>query len=148
MNEEWVKEQERIRGVLSIFYKYSKRGLIGGQIKEKFGSIRWYAELRPVRQLHDITKNGHYYYRYGADRRPVMNFIDNVSRPYLRPFTKLIFKYQKFMYAYAYRQALKQFPEIAENIMASCDHNRFLFKREARIYKRMERVWRGMEDVE
>lgn len=145
--EEWREQQRQICGVLNLFCDYAQRGLIGGQIKEKFGSIRWYAQIAPVKSLHDIVKNGHYFYRYGADDAPVMNFLDNVSRFYLRPFTKLIFHYQKFMYAYAYRKAIEKFPDITEEILASCDHNRLLFKREARIYKRMERVWQGNADV-
>lgn len=136
----------KINGVISLFYKYAKRGLISGDMKEKYGTIRWYAEIRPIRRLHDITKRGHYYYRYGADDKPFMNFLDNLSMSYLRPFTRLIYQYQKFMYGYAYRQAIRKFPTITEEILASCEHRDLLFKREARVYESIRRQYEDDTD--
>jgi hypothetical protein len=98
-----MKPNHNIGAALNIFYKWAKRGMIIGQIKEKWGDTRWYAHLTYDFSLNDIFYPMHYYYRLPKWCR----FIDYY---FLTPvFGKLIGKWRVYCYRQAYLECAKKF---------------------------------------
>lgn len=118
-------DYKHVGTTLTIFYRWSKIGFIGGQIKEKFGSIRWYADLGRIDSIHDIFKAGHVRYRWCALEHPTKDFLNNLSKYFfrLRPVRLLSIKYQILIYNIAYRLALRASPGYETEILSSCDHS-------------------------
>ena len=54
---------DKLSNCLNIFYKWSSRGLITGQIKEKYETTRWYVTFG-VWGLHGVFYPKHIYYRW------------------------------------------------------------------------------------
>jgi hypothetical protein len=119
-----------------IYFWGNKVGRIGGQIKEKYGEVRWYAHVYGAERLSDLIYPGYHYYQWPAHRKPMYNIIDQVSSIYMRPFKRLTFQYQKFFYAFAYRMAIKKYPHVADEIIACVDHKELLFKKEKEMIKK------------
>lgn len=118
-----------------INYWGYKIGRINGQIKEKYGEIRWYAYLHNVEKISDLVFPGFIYYQWPADRTPIKHVFDLVSTVYMRLLKYPIYYYQRFFYGFAYRQAIKAAPLLYREILISCDHEKLLFKRERKLYK-------------
>lgn len=110
-------------------------GRIGGDLKEKYGTIRWYTNPGGVERLYELTHPGYYGYFWGAEDKPVWNVIDNMSYVYIRFLNPLIKVYKRFFYAYAYHRAVKAFPELYQEILACCECDKLLFKYERELYK-------------
>ena len=54
---DWEEKTKHIKYTLKSFYFWgNKIGLIGGQIKEKYGECRWYADIYGIKCLHNIFK--------------------------------------------------------------------------------------------
>jgi hypothetical protein len=126
MHEEDTKH---IGTTIDIFYKCADIGFIGGQIKEKYGTIRWYADLRPIGSLHDIFKAGHVAYRWCALEHPVKDFFNNMSKYFfkLKPIIYMTFYYKVLIYNVAYRLALYRSPGYEKEILNSCEHDEMVW---------------------
>lgn len=129
---------EDINKAVNLINWYARKGLLSTDAKEKWGELRWYTTgMGRIVCLHDILKAGHYYYRYGADDKPIMNIIDKMSCSYLRPFSGLLLEYKKFMYGYAYHKVVKKFPHITKEILGCVEYPELLFKHEGKLYYEM-----------
>jgi hypothetical protein len=122
-------------------------GRIGGQIKEKYGSIRWYADIRGANSLHDIVKAGHAGFRWGADDNFFMSLLNNFSKAYISPFSFLIFKYRCFMYGLAFYIAWHKCPNIKDEILSAADHDEFLFKKDRLYIEEQRAIWKKAREA-
>ena len=113
-----------------IYYWGKKVGRIGGDLKEKYGTVRWYTYPTGVYKISELIFPGYVYYQWGADRKPYHNIFDQVSSIYMRPFKPLIHKWKRFFYAFAYNRAVKKFPHIKEEILVCTDYPELLFRSE------------------
>ena len=86
------------------------------QYKEKFGTVRVYCSLY-CQCLHDLIFPG-----YCHVRSPYVLW----TFPILRPFHKAVFLYQKFIYRLAYKNAIKKWPAIHEEILCAADFGEYL----------------------
>jgi len=120
---------KHVHTTLRIFWRWSRIGFIGGQQKEKYGSIRWYAHLGPIKDLHDIFKIGHMGYRWDPLDHPVKDFINNMSKFFfrLKPVMRATFLYEKLIYNIAYRHALYSSPGYETEVLSSCDHSELIW---------------------
>ena len=127
--EHFADDGKHIRRTLDIFWRWSRIGFIGGQQKEKFGSICWYAVLSPIKDLHDIFKPGHVAYRWSPIDHPLLDFLNNLSKYFfkLKPILKFTFYYQVVVYNIAYYHALIASPGYEKEILNSCDHDGWIF---------------------
>ena len=109
---------------LDILDKYGRGyGRIGGQIKEKFGGVRWYASLGYL-SLHGLI-----YPSYNYSKFPQWLWVADIK--YITPFlqfffSKPFFAYQKFWYNYAYQKCLKKHPHLRDEILSSADHSELI----------------------
>jgi hypothetical protein len=87
---------------LQIFYKWAKRGRIVGQIKEKYHTTRWYAQLGPYFTWNDVFYPCHYYIKTPKWLRR-LDFV-------FLPFLPLIGKWRVYCYKNAYKECLKKYP--------------------------------------
>ena len=98
-----------INGSLDVLEKWSRRGLIGGQIKEKYWTTRWYACLSGWINLHSI-----FYPKYVYNQFPhwLRLFDYHVGQPVLTfMFGKLIGKWRVFCYRQAYLECNRLYPK-------------------------------------
>lgn len=128
-NTEFEDNGKHIYTTLKIFRRWSRIGFIGGQQKEKYGSIRWYADTGPINDLHNIFKVGHVAYRWDPMEHPVKDFINNLSKYFFRleQMVWLTSKYQILIYNVAYRHALLASPGYETEILGSCDHSKIIW---------------------
>ena len=103
-----------------IMYKYGwKYGRLGGQIKEKYGTLRYYANFGWF-SLHTLIYPGYCYCQFPKwlwhlDHSKPMRFLYKFLE---RPF----FMWQKYWYNKAYQVALKKHPHLRAEILSSADH--------------------------
>jgi len=96
---------------LDVFEKWASRGLIMGQIKEKYDTTRWYAYLSTELELHTLFYPRHMYNRFP-------NWLRKLDRAIFRPFFKytginIVFrKWQYFCYIQAYKEVLTKYPDV------------------------------------
>jgi hypothetical protein len=121
---DWSQEDFDWKGLAdceSILYKYCYRyGRFGGQIKEKFGSLRFYAQLNSP-SLHSLLYPGYYY-----KHKNFPNWLWSADIWYITPFIQKVFGrpiywWQSKVYEYAYKQCLKKYPHLAAEILTSAD---------------------------
>lgn len=101
-----------------------KRARLGGQYKEKWGTVRFYAQFGL--SLHSLVYPGHCFNRFPSwlwklDLRvitPVLNFL----------FGKLWAKWQARIYAKAYKRAIEKYPHLKEEILCCADYPEILEK--------------------
>lgn len=98
-------------------------GRFGGQVKEKFGTVRFYARFHS--QLHDLFYPRHYYIRWGRFGQ----FLDDVyMRTVAKYTTPAIHVWQHFVYRWAYKIAAIRNPMIYNEIYSMADHHELLTK--------------------
>lgn len=96
---------------LDVFEKWASRGLIVGQIKEKYNTTRWYAYLSAEFSLHNIFYPRHYYNRFPT-------WLCNLDRYVFMPIFKytginiIVRKWKYFCYAQAYKEVLTKYPNV------------------------------------
>lgn len=119
-NVDW----EGIEECCHILYKIcTKYGRLGGQLKEKWGEIRFYARFEKL-SLHSLIYPGYHFIQfpnwlYKLDNKvisPVLNFF----------FGKVFLKYQRYMYRLGYKRCLKAYPHLREEILSASDHDNLL----------------------
>lgn len=104
-----------ISGSLEIFEKWAIRGLIAGQIKEKYDTTRWYAYFTCELSLHDLIYPRHYFIRF-----PIWLYkLDCIIfKPFFRytRISRLFTKWQFYCYSQAYKEVLTKYPDILHAI--------------------------------
>ena len=130
----WLYWKDLQRAERILYFWGNRIGRIGGQMKEKWGELRWYANIAKPLQLHDIVKHGHVAFRWSADEHFFMCWLNNLSKMYMPLISLPFFKYQMFMYGFAYHRACKKYPHIKEEILMCTDHTELLFKSEKEFY--------------
>ncbi len=92
---------------------------LGGQVKEKFGTIRFYAQFGNL-SLHGLIYPGYHYIRFPDW---LYKLDTKVISPCLRFFLERIFRWwQAKVYNYAYQKALKKYPHLYEEITCCADY--------------------------
>lgn len=98
-------------------------GRLGGQLKEKYGTLRFYANFSPL-NLHTLIYPAYYYIQFpkwlaDLDYKvigPVLNFF----------FGTLFYKYRVFMYRRGYKKCLEKYPQYREEILDCADFSEYL----------------------
>lgn len=108
-----------LHGAIDILAKWARRGLIMGQIKEKYGTARWYAYIGGL-SLHTLI-----YPRYIYSQFP--KWLWKLDIKYIKPvlqffFEKAFRKYQMWAYNKGYQEAMKTYPHLRAEILCSADH--------------------------
>jgi len=120
---EWFEKYgEDLNDAVDFVAHYCMRwGRFGGDHKEKYGTLRFYAMFH--HQLHDLFYPGHYYIRWG---KPFV-WIDHF---YMRGpfgwFRALIQRWQTKIYRRAYRLALARWPHLRKEILCCADYSELL----------------------
>ena len=86
------------------------------QCKEKYGTVRVYCSLYCL-CLHDLIFPG-----YCHVRNPYRVWTFQL----FRPFHRVIHLYQKFIYRLAYKNAVKKWPNLQEEILRTADFPEYL----------------------
>lgn len=133
--DDWSHWQE-LDAAVSYIYKEARKARIGGQIKEKYGTVRWYAKFHYM--VNDLVWPGHMFVRWKqpsfwprgtkwfcylfggllkwADYKLYSNLENNPIRSY-------IVKRQLVKYKEIYKTAVLLFPNVKEEIMAGCEQS-------------------------
>lgn len=115
-----------INDCCDYFWKVSRRyGRLGGQIKEKYGTVRFYASFGYY-SLHSLIFPG-YVYKHKSFPKWLWKLDIYYISPFInKVFGKVLVKYQKFVYNYMYQQALKKWPHLEAEILTSADYPEFI----------------------
>ncbi len=116
---DWKGIQDCCDILYKICYKY---GRFGGQIKEKYGTVRFYATFST--SLHSLVYPGYVYNQFP-------DWLWKLDIHYITPFLektvgKLVFWYQKKVYNYAYQKCLKKYPHLRDEILCCADYPEFI----------------------
>lgn len=100
-------------------------GFFGGQIKEKWGCLRFYVNWSSL-SLHSIFYAGHYY-REGR----LSVWLDRIDIKYIEPTLEkflgsIWFRWQRIVYNWAYQRALKKYPHLRDEILRDADCPEFI----------------------
>jgi hypothetical protein len=105
---------------INIIYWWTRHiGRFGGQLKEKFGRIRFYVFFSDG-TIYSIVKPGYYFYRWPK-------WIQSLDYFFVRRFVKaigllrLIHAWQFMIYRYAYKRAVDKHLELKVEILADAD---------------------------
>lgn len=95
-------------------------GRLGGQSKEKFGQLRFYASFSSL-SLHALTHPGWHHYAWYPKW---LISIDHKIRDFTwaTGLTALFNAWQRFVYKHAYRYILKKYPTLREEIGSGADY--------------------------
>ena len=113
----WEKLNDAMNIIEKTCYRY---GRFGGQIKEKFGTIRFYVRFFDG-TLHSLLYPGYWRIRYPW-------FYHNIDVPIIYRLTTTlkiaaaIIWWQKKVYGWAHGRALKKYPTLAEEILCDADY--------------------------
>ena len=107
-------------GAIRIIYFWTHNfGRLGGQLKEKFGGVRFYVFFSDG-TIHSLVKVGHYYYRWSKWVRWVdYNIIANIMK--YGGLLYLLHKWQRFIYRFAYKRAVARYPHLRDEILVDAD---------------------------
>ena len=100
-----------------------KWGRLGGQTKEKYGSIRWYANFGYL-TLHTLIYPGYVYSKFPR-------WLWVLDCKYFGPFLQYFFEtkfigWQIFIYNRAYQNALKKWPHLRAELLCSADYPEYI----------------------
>lgn len=100
-----------------------KWGRIGGQFKEKYGTVRFYATFGYL-NLHTLIYPGYVYSQFPS-------WLWSADLEYIGPFLrfflgKLFIRWQKYIYNKAYCRAVKQWPHLRGEILCCADYSEFI----------------------
>jgi len=116
---------EALNKAIDLIYWWSRYfGRFGGQIKEKWGCLRFYAFFSDG-TLYSICKPGYYWvswpkWLYRLDTMIFKWVIVNSG------LIRLIHKWQYFIYRLAYEIAVKKYPHIRKEILQDADYKELL----------------------
>lgn len=112
---------QRLDQSLDIIFKWARRGMITGQIKDKFSSTRWYAEFTYDLSLHSLLYPRRYYNRFPEWLNTLDHYFFIPLFKYSRV-NKLFNKWQIYCYKQCYYELQHKFPDIQHAI----DHQELL----------------------
>lgn len=99
-----------------LYFICTKLGRIGGQMKEKYGTLRFYAHFHGL-SIHNLFWPGYVYSK--------VPYHINVASEVLAKYTGLSYlftRYQKLMYKVGYRYILHKYPSVRREIGSGADH--------------------------
>lgn len=115
-----------------LISSYCRRyGRLGGQAKEKYGTVRFYVMFH--HQLHDLVWPGHYWLRYRQPYwwrprwlcyllGPLFEWFDfEVYMPFFGPLQRCVQRWQAWIYVRAYQKAVKRWPHLKKEIICCAD---------------------------
>ncbi len=120
---EWGEENvdwEGINDCCNILHNICTRwGRFGGQTKEKYGTVRFYAHMGWL-SLHSLVYPGYVYSQFP-------NWLWSLDIYYIGPFLRFCFekiwvKWQAYIYNLAYQKCLKKYPHLRAEILCDADH--------------------------
>ena len=94
------------------------------QMKEKFGTVRVYTHGLGIRSLHNITHPGHCFSRYPKWLWKLDCRIFSKIIPVL--FNWWVIPYHKWLYRKLYKDMVKKYPHLREEILACADYHELL----------------------
>lgn len=99
-----------------------KWGRLGGSYKEKYGTVRFYAQFGYL-SLHTLVYPGYAYNQFPTWLFSLdINYITTI----LSPLEKLFYKWQKKVYIRAYKEAVIRWPHLREEILSGADESEWL----------------------
>lgn len=117
--EDEFPDYTAINECIKILHNYCRKwGRLGGQTKEKYGTIRFYANFGSL-NLHTLFYPG---YVYNQFPKWLWSFDILCISKILNPFNRLFVKWQKFIYNKAYQKCLKLYPQTREALLLGADY--------------------------
>lgn len=113
-----------IDSAASFIQKYCNRwGRFGGQAKEKYGTVRFYARIGYL-SLHGLVYPGYTYCQFPK-------WLWTLDIYYISPalqfvFGKLAYRWQTFIYKKAYGLAIQKWPHLKKEILYGADYEELL----------------------
>src|ERR1700677_1913581 len=92
-------------------------GRFGGQVKEKWGCLRFYAHFSGF-SLHAIFYPGYVYCQFP---KWLWNLDCTLSRTVFKPLHGVTYWWQTKVYNWAYQLALKKYPHLRDEILCDAD---------------------------
>jgi len=101
----------------------TRYGRFGGQTKEKYGTLRFYAHMGHL-SLHGLIYPGYVYSQFP-------DWLWSLDIWYISPFLQFFFEkpfvwWQLKVYNYAYQKCLKKHPHLKEEILCCADYTEFI----------------------
>jgi hypothetical protein len=96
-------------------------GRLGGQAKEKYGTVRFYTNFG-VRGLHSLTHPGYCHYAWYPRWLIYLDIYHLPKFFYWTGIQWFFSKWQPFIYNLAYKRALKKYPHIEAEILSDADY--------------------------
>lgn len=131
---DWVEFSK----VVDFFHRQAAKYRIGGQVKEKFGTLRWYADLAPL-TLHDLFWPGHMFLRWQQPSfwKWYLRWLPPIIGKPLKYFDIFIFSEWEWFakkstawkvkgYIKTYEEAVKKWPQFREEIFMDADRHELL----------------------
>src|SRR6185436_19426638 len=116
---EWFeKNGSDFNHMMDWFATWARRFRLGGCIKEKYGTLRFYCQFHY--SLHDLIWPGYFRTMWA---RP-FEWIDSLYRRWEKYnfIHKAIIKLQLAAYVWLYQQAITRWPQFREEILCMADH--------------------------
>jgi len=113
-----------IEGAVELISSFSRRwGRLGGQSKEKYGTVRFYAIFGNL-SLHTLIYPGYAYNQF-----PKWLWVFDLC--YIGPFLNAVVggmftRWQVVVYRKAYQKAIKKWPHLRDEILSAADYEEFL----------------------
>lgn len=130
--DKWFKRYgSRLDRACDRLRKLTKRFRLGGDIKEKYGTLRFYVKFHS--QLHDLIWPGYVYNQYPYDWMWSFDLWLTCSSGlqtclYWRLVGKWILRIQYFGYRWSYSKLVKEFRSIKKEILSAADYRQELLK--------------------
>lgn len=118
--------------IVDMWWWSRKIGRMGGDIKEKYGTVRFYAQFGYL-SLHSLIYPG---YAYSQFPKWLWRLDCRYIRPVLQFFFERLFSwYHRKFYSWLYHRMIKKYPQIEAEILSDSDYPEFIdghFRREGR----------------
>lgn len=114
-NVDWMGIEAAASYIYSYCYKW---GRLGGQAKEKYGTVRFYTSFGWL-SLHTLIYPGYHFNQFPTWLWKLD--IDYISPVIDKLFGSLFRKWQQYIYSKAYNNAVKRWPHLREEILSCAD---------------------------
>ena len=101
-------------------------GRIDGDIKDKWGEVRWYANLERPQSIYEVINLNHRYYGWDPTKskvNAVLDTINNLSK-FFSILLYVFILHRLFFYNVAYWVAIAKNPDCAADIVWAADYPR------------------------
>jgi hypothetical protein len=121
------RSKKHTRSTLSTIYFWGmKIGRIEGQLKDKWGEVRWYAKLDAPSSIHDLIYVGEFRGKYQWDPTKgigykLLDVINNMSK-FFSLLLYVFVLYKLFFYNVAYWVAILKNRDCAHDIIWAADY--------------------------